>query len=107
VFVIGDAAYTEAGNAPLPMMAPPAMQMGETAAENIRRLIAGMPCVTFRYRDPGTLATIGRNAAVARIWGISFRGFPAWVVWLVVHIIQLIGFRNRLFVLINWAWDYF
>jgi NADH dehydrogenase len=107
VFVVGDAAYLEAENAPLPMMAPPAMQMGQTAAENIRRLVAGRPAVPFRYRNPGTLATIGRNAAVARIHGISFRGFPAWVVWLVVHIIQLIGFRNRLFVLINWAWDYF
>lgn len=107
VFVIGDAAYLEAERAPIPMMAPPAMQMGETAADNIRRLIAGMPCAPFRYRDPGSLATIGRNAAVAHIRGISFKGFPAWVVWLVVHIIQLIGFRNRLFVLINWAWDYF
>jgi NADH dehydrogenase len=107
VFIIGDAAYLEAAGAPLPMMAPPAMQMGETAAANIRRLMAGTAAVPFRYRDPGTLATIGRNAAVARIWGISFQGFPAWVVWLVVHIIQLIGFRNKLFVLINWAWDYF
>lgn len=107
VFVIGDAAYLEAEHAPIPMMAPPAMQMGQTAADNIRRLIAGRPCAPFRYRDPGTLATIGRNAAVARIRGVSFKGFPAWVVWLVVHIIQLIGFRNRLFVLINWAWDYF
>jgi NADH dehydrogenase len=62
--------------------------------------------VAFRFRDPGTLATIGRNAAVAYIHGISFRGFPAWVVWLVVHLIQLIGFRNKLVVLINWAWDY-
>lgn len=107
VFVVGDAAYLEAEHAPLPMMAPPAMQMGQTAAENIRRLVTGRPAVPFRYRDPGTLATIGRNAAVARIHGVTFRGFPAWVVWLVVHIIQLIGFRNRLFVLINWAWDYF
>ncbi len=107
VFIVGDAAYLEADGAPMPMMAPPAMQMGETAAANIRRLVAGAAAVPFRYRDPGTLATIGRNAAVARIWGISFKGFPAWVVWLVVHIIQLIGFRNKLFVLINWAWDYF
>ena len=61
----------------------------------------------FRYRDPGTLATIGRNAAVAHVWGLQFRGFLAWVMWLVVHIIQLIGFRNKLFVLLNWAWDYF
>ena len=107
VFVIGDAAYLEAQGPSLPMMAPVAIQMGETAARSIRRLLAGEPAVPFVYRDPGSLATIGRNAAVARIHGISFTGFPAWVVWLVVHIIQLIGFRNRLFVLTNWAWDYF
>jgi len=107
IYVIGDAAYLEVGGAPLPMMAPVALQMAETAAENIRRRIAGEPPVEFRYRDPGSLATIGRNAAVAYIRGIGFTGFPAWVVWLVVHIIQLIGFRNKVFVLLNWAWDYF
>jgi NADH dehydrogenase len=107
VFVIGDAAYLEVRGAPLPMMAPVAIQMAETAAANVRRLLAGAPPEAFRYEDPGSLATIGRNAAVARIHGISFKGFAAWVVWLVVHLIQLIGFRNRLFVLINWAWDYF
>ena len=107
VFVIGDAAYLEAQGPSLPMMAPVAIQMGETAAHSIRRLLAGTPAVPFVYKDPGSLATIGRNAAVARIHGISFTGFPAWVVWLVVHILQLIGFRNRLFVLTNWAWDYF
>jgi NADH dehydrogenase len=53
------------------------------------------------------MATIGRNAAVAHLWGLAFTGFPAWLAWLVVHLIKLIGFRNRLFVLINWAWDYF
>lgn len=107
VYVIGDAAYLEANGEPLPMMAPVAIQMAETAAANIRRHIAGEPLVAFRYRDPGSLATIGRNAAVAYIKGIGFTGFPAWVVWLVVHIMQLIGFRNKLFVLLNWAWDYF
>ena len=107
IYVIGDAAYLEVAGAPLPMMAPVAIQMAETAADNIRRRIAGEPAVQFRYRDPGSLATIGRNAAVAYIRGIGFTGFPAWVVWLVVHIIQLIGFRNKLFVLLNWAWDYF
>jgi NADH dehydrogenase len=107
IYVIGDAAYLEVAGAPLPMMAPVAIQMAETAVKNIRRRIAGEPPVAFRYRDPGSLATIGRNAAVAYIWGIGFTGFPAWVVWLVVHIIQLIGFRNKVFVLLNWAWDYF
>ena len=107
IYVIGDASYLEVAGAPLPMMAPVALQMAETAVENIRRRIAGKPPVEFRYHDPGSLATIGRNAAVAYIRGIGFTGFPAWVVWLVVHIIQLIGFRNKLFVLLNWAWDYF
>jgi NADH dehydrogenase len=106
VSVIGDAAYVENGGKPLPMVAPVAMQMAQVAATNIRRGLAGQPPVAFRFRDPGTLATIGRNAAVAYIHGFSFRGFPAWVVWLVVHLIQLIGFRNKLVVLINWAWDY-
>jgi len=106
VAVIGDAAYVENDGQPLPMVAPVAMQMAQVAATNIRRGLAGQPPLAFRFRDPGTLATIGRNAAVAYIHGLSFRGFPAWVVWLVVHLIQLIGFRNKLVVLINWAWDY-
>lgn len=107
IFVIGDAAYLESGGQALPMMAPVAMQMGATAGANIRRLRAGKPPLAFEYKDPGSLATIGRNAAVAYVHGLAFTGFPAWVVWLVVHIIQLIGFRNKLLVLINWAWDYF
>ncbi|HYL54206.1 MAG TPA: NAD(P)/FAD-dependent oxidoreductase [Gemmatimonadales bacterium] len=107
IYVIGDAAYLEADGEPLPMMAPVAIQMAETVARNIRRQLDGAAPIPFRYHDPGSLATIGRNAAVAYIWGIGFTGFPAWVVWLVVHILQLIGFRNKLFVLLNWAWDYF
>jgi len=107
VYVVGDAAYLEVNGEPLPMVAPVALQMAQTAARNITRAIRGMPAEPFRYRDPGTLATIGRNAAVAQIYGLQLTGFPAWVMWLVVHIIQLIGFRNKLFVLLNWAWDYF
>src|SRR5437764_6400810 len=107
VFVIGDAAYLEHDGAPLPMMAPVAIQMAETAARNIERRLRGEAPLPFRYKDPGSLATIGRNAAVAYIGGIAFKGFIAWVVWLIVHILQLIGFRNKLFVLMNWAWDYF
>jgi NADH dehydrogenase len=108
VFVIGDAAYVEDENRqPLPMLATVAQQQAATAAKNIRKLVeAGKP-EPFRYRDPGLLATIGRNAAVARIWGLSFSGFIAWVIWVGLHIFRLIGFRNRLLVLINWAWDYF
>ena len=74
---------------------------------NIIRQLRGQPLEPFRYRDQGTLATIGRNAAVANVFGVQASGFIAWVMWLGIHIIQLIGFRNKLFVLINWAWDYF
>ena len=107
IYVIGDAAYLEVQGKPLPMMAPVAIQMAETAARNVIRTLRGERPEPLRYRDPGSLATIGRNAAVAHVFGLQLRGFPAWVMWLVVHIIQLIGFRNKLFVLLNWAWDYF
>jgi NADH:quinone reductase (non-electrogenic) len=107
VFIIGDAAYREENGEPLPMVAPVAIQMGQAVAGNITRQLRGQPLAPFRYRDQGTLATIGRNAAVAHVYGLKLSGFPAWVMWLGVHIIQLIGFRNKLFVLINWAWDYF
>ena len=108
VFVIGDAAYLEDSHGqPLPMLATVAQQEAETAAANLRRILKGEKLEPFQYKDPGLLATIGRNAAVARIWGLSFSGFIAWVIWVVLHIFRLIGFRNRLVVLINWAWDYF
>ena len=107
VYIIGDAAYREENGEPLPMVAPVAIQMGQQVARNIVRTLRGKPLEPFHYRDQGTLATIGRNAAVAHVFGLNWSGFPAWVMWLVVHIIQLIGFRNKLFVLLNWAWDYF
>jgi NADH dehydrogenase len=107
VFVIGDAAYVEDEHGqPLPMLATVAQQQAKAAAKNIRRILKGQSPEPFRYKDPGLLATIGRNAAVARIWGMSFSGFIAWVIWVGLHIYRLIGFRNRLVVLINWAWDY-
>jgi NADH dehydrogenase len=107
VFIIGDAAYLENGEGqPLPMLSTVAIQQGRTTADNIQRILRGQSAEPFRYRDPGLLATIGRNAAVARIWGLSFSGFIAWLIWVFLHIYRLIGFRNRLVVLINWAWDY-
>jgi len=107
VFIIGDMAYIENGNGqPLPMLSTVALQQADSAAENIRRVIAKETPLPFHYKDPGLLATIGRNAAVARIWGLSFSGFIAWVIWVFLHIYRLIGFRNRIVVLINWAWDY-
>jgi len=108
VFVIGDAAYFENGNGqPLPMLSTVAIQQGKVTAQNIKKMIKGEKPEAFHYKDPGLLATIGRNAAVARIWGLSFSGFIAWLIWVFLHIFRLIGFRNRLLVLINWAWEYF
>lgn len=108
VFVIGDAAYFEDEHGqPLPMLATVAQQQAKVTAKNIRKILRGESPEPFQYKDPGLLATIGRNAAVARIWGLSFSGFIAWVIWVVLHIYRLIGFRNRLLVLINWGWDYF
>jgi len=107
VYVIGDAAaFPNENGQPLPMVAPVAMQQAKVAARNIQRAIQGKLPEKFIYRDPGSLATIGRNAAVARLGRWQFTGFIAWLLWLGVHILQLIGFRNRLVVLINWAWDY-
>jgi NADH dehydrogenase len=106
IFVIGDAAYLEDGGGPLPMVAPVAIQQAKIAAGNIQRLLAGKPLENFIYEDPGSLATIGRSDAVARVKGFDFHGVLAWLVWLVVHIFWLIGFRNRILVLINWANDY-
>jgi len=108
VFVIGDAAYVEDEKGQsLPMLATVAQQQAKTAARNLQKILRREKLEPFRYKDPGLLATIGRNAAVARIWGLSFSGFIAWVIWVGLHIFRLIGFRNRLVVLINWAWDYF
>jgi len=107
VYVIGDLARGEQGGAPLPMIAPVAIQQGVAVARNIQRQLAGEPPLAFHYRDRGMMATIGRSAAVAHLGGLAFTGFPAWMAWLGVHLVKLIGFRNRLFVLINWAWDYF
>ena len=108
VYVIGDAAYLEDENGqPLSLLATVAQQEAKHAAENIQRELHERPPKAFMYKDPGLLATIGRNAAVARLGGISFSGFLAWLIWVGLHIYRLIGFRNRLVVMLNWAWDYF
>lgn len=107
-FVIGDAAFLVNGNGqPLPMLSTVAIQQGQATAKNIRRMVEGKEPLPFHYKDPGLLATVGRNAAVARIFGVSFSGFIAWVIWVFLHIYRIIGFRNRLVVMFNWAWDYF
>jgi NADH dehydrogenase len=106
VYVIGDlAAFTQDGK-PLPGVAQVAMQGGVRAAKNILRVTRGEPTQPFRYVDKGSLATIGRAAAVAEIGGLRFSGFFAWIVWLLIHILFLIGFRNRVLVMLQWAWAY-
>jgi len=106
IYVIGDLAHIEIGKALVPGVAPAAMQAGWHTAENIVRALRGQPRLPFRYRDKGMLATIGRGAAVAKIGPIKARGHVAWLLWLFVHILFLIGFRNRLIVMIHWAWSY-
>ena len=89
------------------MLAPVAVQQGIATARNITRQLEGEEPSPFRYRHLGTMAVIGRNAAVAHVVGRwPFTGFPAWVIWLGLHLFKLIGFRNRLLVLTSWAWDY-
>ena len=107
VYVAGDLAAFEQAGSFLPMVAQVAMQQGEEAARNILRQMACEELQTFRYQDKGSMAVIGRNAAVANIAGRALTGFAAWLIWLLVHIAQLIGYRNRLLVLVNWAWSYF
>lgn len=107
VFLAGDICRAEYGGRPLPMFAPPAIQEGRHAARGILRLLGGREPQAFRYFDKGMMATIGKKAAVVRLGRFSFRGLPAWLLWLAVHLTYLIGFRNRLFVLANWAVDYF
>jgi NADH dehydrogenase len=106
VYAIGDAAYLETPAGPVPMLAPPAIQMGSWAARNVMHRLADEPLEAFVYKDPGTMATIGRSAAVVALGRIQLRGFLAWLFWLFVHLMQLIGFRNKLVVLVDWAWQY-
>jgi NADH dehydrogenase len=106
VYAIGDAAYLETPAGPVPMLAPPAMQMGSCAARNVMHRLADEPLEAFVYKDPGTMATIGRSAAVVALGRVQLQGFLAWLFWLFVHLMQLVGFRNKLVVLVDWAWQY-
>ena len=108
VFVVGDlASVTRPDGQPVPGVAPAAKQMGRHAAEVIlARQRGDQAAKPFRYRDDGSLATIGRMAAVAQFGRVKLSGFPAWWVWLIAHVYFLIGFRNRLVVLLDWAWSY-
>lgn len=107
IFVIGDmASLKDASGEVVPGLAPAAQQEAATAAENILRDLRGENYKNFEYRDKGMMATIGKSAAIAEVGSWHFSGFIAWLMWLFIHIIILIGFRNRLFVLSDWFWAY-
>jgi NADH dehydrogenase len=107
IFVAGDLASVDQDGRPVPGVAPAAKQMGTCVARNIAARIAGRAPQPFRYRDFGSLATIGRHSAIAQLPHLRLSGIPAWWFWLLLHIYFLIGFRSRLIVLIDWAWAYF
>jgi NADH dehydrogenase len=108
VFVIGDAAcFIPEGREPLPGVSPVAMQQARFVARQIERSLDDLPRESFEYVDKGSMATIGRSRAVAVVGKLQLTGFVAWLAWLALHIFYLIGFRNRLVVLVDWAWAYF
>jgi NADH dehydrogenase len=108
IWLVGDMAHVnDTEGKPLPMVAPVAMQGGRHVARQIRRTVAGEPLESFVYKDKGQMATIGRNRAVAEFPpGVRIHGFPAWVAWLGLHIVYLMGGRNRVSVMSDWAWNY-
>jgi NADH dehydrogenase len=109
VQVIGDLANfkDERTGKPLPGVSPVAMQQGRHAAENILLMMQGQKPQRFWYFDKGSMATIGRNKAVADLHAVHLSGLPAWMVWAFVHIMFLVGFRSRVLVFLQWAWAYF
>jgi NADH dehydrogenase len=106
VFVVGDLANLTQDGALIPGVAPAAMQEGKHTARNIVRILRGLPSRPFRYRNKGSLATIGRSAAVADFGRVHLSGAVAWLAWLFIHLLFLIGFRNRALVLFEWAWSF-
>lgn len=108
IFVVGDLASLECGGKPVPGVAPAAMQMGRYAAAAIVRRVEGRaPAPAFRYFDKGSLATIGRAAAVADFGKLRFAGFLAWLLWLFIHLMYIVGFENRMLVFLKWGLSYF
>jgi NADH dehydrogenase len=105
-FVIGDLAAATDGDTVLPMLIPVAMQEARRVAATIGDLVHNRPTRAFRYKDPGIMATIGRNSAVAQLGSVRLSGFLGWAMWLVVHLVNVVSFRARILVLVNWAWDY-
>jgi NADH dehydrogenase len=108
VFVVGDLAHCEQpAGTPLPGVAPVAMQQGRYVGKLVLARLRGRELAPFRYRDKGNLAVIGRSAAVADLRGRHFSGHFAWLLWLFVHLMYLVGFANRVLVFVQWAWNYF
>jgi NADH dehydrogenase len=106
-FAVGDVAHFELGDGSIvPGLAPAAIQMGRTAAANVRASVHGKARKVFRYRDKGIMATIGKHKAVANTGKLNMTGFLAWLAWLFVHILYLVGFKNRITVFLEWAWSY-
>ena len=107
IFAIGDVAnFSHQGGKPLPGIAPFAMQTGDHAARNIIALAMGSPSKPFKYWDKGSMATIGRNKAIADLKVLKLSGFLAWLSWLFIHLLFIVGLRNRIFVFFQWAWGY-
>jgi NADH dehydrogenase len=107
IFVLGDMAdYSHQGGKPLPGVAPVAIQQGRYVARLIDARLGDQPLPKFAYRDLGNLATIGRSAAVADFGRLKFSGFIAWIMWLFIHLMNLVSFRNRILVFVQWAWSY-
>ncbi len=111
IYAIGDIALMDGGDPDYPdghpQMAQPAIQQGVQLARNLKALEAELPLTPFRYRDLGSMATIGKNKAVADIHGFHFAGFFAWFLWMGVHLMSILGVRNKFFVLLDWIWNYF
>ncbi|MDR3182690.1 MAG: NAD(P)/FAD-dependent oxidoreductase [Planctomycetaceae bacterium] len=105
IFAAGDLSIPDGMN--LPMVAPNAIQQGTLAADNLIRLIRNEPLKPFVYHDKGSMAVVGRGAAVVRIGNRTLSGWFAWLMWLAIHLTYLVGFHNRIMVMFNWAWDYF
>ena len=109
IYAIGDvsAMITTAYPNGLPGVAPTAIQQGKLLAENLANILKGLPTTPFKYKDKGTMATVGRNRAVVDLHKIRFQGIFAWFTWMFVHLMTLVGFRNKLVVFVNWVWSYF
>ena len=107
LFVLGDLAHFRQNGQPVPGVAPAAMQQGKYVADLIRRRLKGRPTRSFRYKDHGSMAVIGCAAAVAELGGLKIRGYLAWLIWLFIHLVNLVEYRSRVLVLIQWGWSYF